>query len=227
MDQLGWRLPNKEKAMQISVRSVLACNVLITAALYGAETFTPREQRYVLHPGDTVSVMYRYTPDYNATVAIHPDGYASFPNVGTLKIGGLTVDEAAAALTKEASKNLRDPVLTLDLKSFETPYVIVGGEVVRPGKLDFHGDMSVLSAVETAGGTTHNARSNQVLLVRPINGVDAEVRVLDLKRILSKHDLSENIILRAGDLLVIPENRLSKVERVSKLINYGAFFSIP
>jgi polysaccharide export outer membrane protein len=207
--------------------AIVVCCFILAGTLYAADTFPSREQRYVLHPGDTLTATYRYTPDYNATVSVHPDGYASFPNVGSVKIGGLTVDEANALLTKEASKTLRDPVITLDLKTFEIPYVIVGGEVIRPGRIEFHGNLTVLRAIETAGGPTHYARSNQVLLVRPINGVDAEVRVLDLKRMLTKHDLSEDLTLRAGDLLVLPESRLSKVDRIAKVVNYGAFFSLP
>lgn len=212
--------------MLLSIYRTTFVIVLSSSWLYaGANTFTPREQRYRLHPSDVISVEYRYSPEFNATVAVGPDGFASFPGIGSIDIGGLSLDDAQSALLRKASERLRDPEIVLTLKEFEKPYIVVGGEVGSPGKVEFHGHLTALRAIELAGGFRQSARSSQVLLIRQINDVDAEVRVIDLRKVLSKHEISEDVALRAGDLLVVPQSRLSKVERITKLANYGMYLN--
>ena len=70
-------------------------------------------------------------------------------------LAGLTLDEALALLKTKASERLNDPELTMELKDFEKPHVIVGGEVGNPGKLEFRGHMTALQAVEMSGGLSH------------------------------------------------------------------------
>ncbi len=112
-----------------SSATTAACLAICAFSLQADDTFASREHRYQLHVGDVVSVEYRYSPEFNATVSVQPDGYASFPEIGSLKVEGLSLEQAQAVVRAKACERLQDPVITMNLKEFEKPYVVVGGEV--------------------------------------------------------------------------------------------------
>src|SRR5689334_16236355 len=91
-------------------------------------TFSEREPRYQIQPSDTIEIHYRYSPEFDQTVTVQPDGFVDLRLVGELKVQGLTVDQAKAAIVKKASERLRDPEVAVELKDFEKPYFTVGGE---------------------------------------------------------------------------------------------------
>src|SRR5436305_421850 len=92
------------------------------AALAQSGTFAERDPRYRLQPTDVVEVHYRYTPEFDQTVTVQPDGFVNLQIVGDLKLQGLTLDQVKAALLQKASLRLKDPEITLVLKDFEKPY---------------------------------------------------------------------------------------------------------
>ena len=166
---------------------------------------------------------YRYTPEYDATVSIQPDGFASFPSFGDLKLGGLTLDQARSAVLAKAAERLNDPEITIDLKNFEFPSFIVGGEVGKPGRFDFRGQVTALRAIQIAGGLKESSKASQVLLIRRVNDVDAQTRLINLKKIVDSADIREDVALQAGDLLIVPKTRISKIEPYLKWANLSAY----
>ena len=190
-----------------------------------AQTLISRNSRYLLRPGDQVTIEYRYTPEYNATVSIQPDGFSTLPLVGDVKLGGLTLPQVHDLLVVDAGKRLNDPELTVGLKEFEKPYYIVGGEVGTPGRYDIHGEMTALRAIEIAGGFKPTAKSSQVLLLRPVSGDRAETRLIDLKKVVRLHQPVEDVQLREGDMLIVPKSRIAKIEPYVRLFNTGFYLS--
>jgi polysaccharide export outer membrane protein len=170
-------------------------------------------------------VTYRYSPEYNATVALQPDGYVGLPLLGELSLGGLTAMEAQDRLVAKAAERLNAPEIVVELKEFEKPYYIIGGQVGAPGKFDYRGPISALRAIQIAGGFKDSAKASQVLLIRPINNVDAETRLINLKRVVDRRQTSEDVDLRPGDMLIVPKNWVSKVEPYIKLTNLGLYMN--
>ncbi len=195
------------------------------AGLCAGDTFASREPRYHLHPGDVISVEYRYTPEYNATLSIQPDGFVSLPLLGDLKLGGLTLTEVHDQLQSKAAERLNQPEITVGLKEFEKPYYIVGGEVGTPGRFEIRGRITALRAVEIAGGFRTSGKMTQILLIRPVNGVDAETKLINLKNVVDHRELNEDVELHPGDMLVVPKTRLAKVEPYIKLVNAGFYLN--
>jgi len=142
-----------------------------------------RDPRYLLNPGDVLEVQYRYTPEYNQTVTIQPDGFVSLEIVGDVKMGGLNLKQARTAILGKASVRLKDPEITLILKEFQKPYFVVAGEVAQPGKFEMREKVTALQAVMLAGGFKDSAKASQLVLFRKINSDTAEVKVLNLKGI--------------------------------------------
>lgn len=206
-------------------RRITALMLILVASCVSAaaQTLTSRDARYLLRPGDVISVDYRYTPEYNATVSIQPDGFSSLPFLGDLKLAGSSLPQVHDMLVAEAGKRLNAPEITVELKEFDRPHYIVGGEVATPGRYDIRGRVTALRAVEMAGGFKTSAKASQVLLIRPVNNVDAETRLIDLKKITQKGNAREDIELRDGDMLVVPKTRISKIEPYIKLVNAGLY----
>jgi polysaccharide export outer membrane protein len=206
-----------------SIFTALFC--LLPCVALASDAFATRQPRYHLNPGDVVAVNYRYTPEYNTTVSIQPDGFATLPLIGEQKLGGLTLTEALSQLKAKAGERLNDPEITIDLKDFEKPYYIVGGEVGNPGRFEIRGRVTALRAIEMAGGFKISSKSSQVLLIRPVSGTDAETKLIDLKKVIDRRDLKEDVELQPGDLLVVPKTRLAKIEPYVRLANFGMYLN--
>jgi len=205
--------------------SLLVCVATLSVHAFAAAKpqLQTRDNRYHLRTGDVLGVAYRYSPEYDATVSIQPDGYADFPLLGELQLSGLTVDQARERILTQANVRLNDPEISVVLKEFEKPYYVVGGEVGSPGRYEIRGPLTALRAVEIAGGIRDSGKANQVLLIHPINDTDATTRLINIKKIMKKGDISEDAAIQPGDILIVPKTRLAKVEPYVKLANPGSY----
>lgn len=186
---------------------------------------TVTEERYRLQPGDVLEVQFRYSPEFNQTVTVQPDGYISLEVGGDLKVAGLTVEETRHLILKKAGARLQDPVATVLLKEFQKPYFVVAGEVAQPGKIEMRERVTAIQAIMLAGGMKEGARSSQVVVFRKINSDMAEVKLLNLKSIKRTGDLENDLTLQPGDMVFVPRDKISKIERFMKLASVVAFMA--
>ena len=180
---------------------------------------------YLILPGDVIEVQYRYTPEFNQTVTVQPDGYITLPIVGSVKVSEMTLEQARQLILKRAGERLQEPEATVTLKEFQKPYFVVAGEVAQPGRMEMREKLTALQAVMLAGGFKDSAQRSQILVFRRINSDEAEVRTLNLNKIKTTSDLSHDLMLKPGDMLLVPQNRLTKIGRVIKVANLGLFFN--
>jgi len=143
--------------------------------------------------------------------------------VGDLKLQGLTLEEVKAALLEKASQRLKDPEITIVLKDFVKPYFVVGGEVGTPGRYEMRGTVTALQAIAMAGGFKNSSKHSQVVLFRKVSPDLAKTQILDLKAAMTGSASEPNIDLRPGDMLIVPQNKISKIERIVKIANIGAY----
>jgi polysaccharide export outer membrane protein len=172
-----------------------------------------RRPLYRLNHSDVLALSFTLSPEFDQTLTIQPDGYVALKDAGAVLAQGLTVEEFRAAVERAYKGYLHDPQVAVALKEFEHPYFVAGGEVGRPGKYELRADTNILEAVEIAGGFTHEARHSQVLLFRHVNDDIVEAHVFNLKKMLKEKSLSEVFPLRPGDLVFVPQNSISKIER--------------
>jgi len=118
---------------------------------------------------------------------------------------------------------LQDPVATVLLKEFQKPYFVVAGEVGTPGKIEMRERVTALQAIMLAGGMKETAKSSQIVVYRQINSEFAEVKLLNLKSIRHTTDLENDLTLQAGDMVYVPRDKISKVERFIRIASIGAF----
>jgi len=172
-----------------------------------------------------IEVQFRYSPEFNQTVTIQPDGYIALEITGDLKIAGMTVEQARQAILKKASVRLQDPVANVILKEFQRPFFVVAGEVTQPGKIEMRERVTAIQAIMLAGGLKETARSSQVIVFRQINSDMAEVKLLNLKSIRHTSDLENDLTLQPGDMVYVPRDKMSKVERFMRLASVAAFMA--
>ena len=193
----------------------------VTARPVAAE----RYPRYLLRPTDVLQVTFPISPEYDQSVSIQPDGYINLRGVGDLYVAGKSVPELIEALKKTYQQFLHEPIINVELRDFEKPYFIAGGEFGHPGKFELRGDTTVAEAVAIAGGFTDKAKHSEVVLFRRAPGGWAEAKRLDVKQMLANKDLSEDVHLRPGDLIYVPKNTLSKLRQF--IPNTGLGMTIP
>jgi len=172
-----------------------------------------RHPLYRLRPSDVVEISFTVAPEFNQSLTVQPDGYVMLKDAGMLEVEGLNLQQFGEAVQKAYEGYLHDPQVGVLLKEFEHPYFIVGGQVGKPGKYELRSDTTVAEAVEIAGGLTQQAKHSQVVLFRRVNDDLVETRLLNLKKMLKDRSLNEDTHLRPGDMVFVPQNTISKIDR--------------
>ena len=172
-----------------------------------------RHPLYRLSKSDTLEVNFTFSPDFNQTLTVQPDGFVALKGAGGLFAEGLTVPQMQQAIAQAYRGFLREPEVTVTLKDFDKPYFLASGEVARPGKYELRGDLTVNEAVAIAGGFTQQARHSQVVVFRRISAYVAESHVIDVKKMLDERNLHEDLHLQPGDFIFVPQSRVSKIRK--------------
>jgi polysaccharide export outer membrane protein len=145
--------------------------------------------------------------------------------VGDVRVSDLTVTQAHDLIIQKVQARLNDPELNLILKQFQQPYLVVAGEVAKPGRIDLRENTTAMQAVLLSGGFLASAQTGQVLLFRKINGDTAEIKVLNLGKLRKTSDLEHDVMLESGDMLFVPRDKLEKISRYIKILNIGMYFN--
>lgn len=197
----------------------------IAFSVAAAQTLASREVPYRLGYDDVVTLTYRYTPEFSQDVTIGPDGHAQVAGLGSVYGLGLTLDDFKASVIALSSTRLVSPDLTLTLKTYVKPHVMVEGDVNTPGSVEFRNDISVLDAISLAGGFSASGAKNNILLFRRNSDGTGETRVVNLSSLIRRHKLEEVPKLKPGDTLYVSSSKMSKIERITRLGAFGAVYN--
>ncbi len=190
----------------------LAC---VAAGLTGCATPHPAapasatnaEYNYLIGPGDSVNIVVWRNPELSMMVPVRPDGKITTPLVEDLPAAGRDASTLAREIEKALAKYIRDPVVTVIVSNFVGPYseqVRVVGEAARPMTLPFKQKMTLLDLMIAVGGITDFADGNRATLLRTSEGSKQySVRLRDL---IKRGDVSANVELKPGDVLIIPQS---------------------
>lgn len=165
-------------------------------------------QDYRVGPGDTVNVTVWRNPEVSMSVSVRPDGKITTPLVEDLPASGKTPTELARDIEKALSKYIQQPVVTVIVTGFSGPYsqqIRVIGQAAKPQALAYRHGMSLMDVLIAVGGVTEFAAGNRANIIRDVDGKQQKlpVRLSDLIR---DGDISANVPMQPGDILVIPES---------------------
>jgi polysaccharide biosynthesis/export protein len=187
--------------------------------------FQTRTPRYKIAPGDSFDLNFELSPEFNQTaVSVQPDGFVNLRSVGDIKVQGMTVPELTQAVRAAYAKILNDPIVAVILKDFEKPYFVADGQVGKPGKYDLRGDITLTQAIAVAGGFTDASKHSQVLLFRRVSDQWMEAKIINVKEMHKSGNLQEDPLLHPGDMLFVPKNMMSKIDKFFPSASMGSFF---
>ena len=188
--------------------------------------FQERMPRYKISAGDTFDVNFELSPEFNQTVTVQPDGFITLRGIGDLHVAGKKVPELTETLRQAFGKILNDPQVSVILKDFEKPYFVADGQVGKPGKYELRGETTVTQAIAVAGGFTDASKHSQVLLFRRVDDHWTEARIFNLKKMEKSRNLTEDALLHPGDMLFVPKNTFSKIQRFIPNASVGSYIPI-
>jgi polysaccharide export outer membrane protein len=159
---------------------------------------------YVIGPEDGLDISVWKDETLKATTLVRPDGFISFPLVGEIMAAGRTADQVRDDVRQRLQKYIPDAVVTVSVVHVASYRVYVLGRVNKPGDFAVGRDVDILQALALAGGLTPFAHENDIRVVR--RGADGRTVTLPFRYAdaLSDGDLSQNIRLRSGDVLLVP-----------------------
>jgi polysaccharide biosynthesis/export protein len=163
---------------------------------------------YIIGPNDELNVFVWQNPDLSVTVPVRPDGRISTPLVNDMVAASKTSAELSKDMETALSKYVKDPLVTVSVLTFNGPYseqIRIVGQAAEPKAIPFRNRMTVLDAMIAVGGMTEFAAGNRTVIVREEGGEKKSygVRLDDL---LLNGDVSANVPLMPGDILIIPES---------------------
>lgn len=172
----------------------------------------PTPQIYRISVGDKITVKLFYNPDLNQAVTVQPDGKISLLLVHEVNAVGLTASELRKQLTKDYSKYLQQPELSVVVNESAGERVFVGGEVGKPQVEMLVGPTTVLQAVAAAGGFLPTARTNEVIVIRRGENNRPFEIALNAQEAMKGIDLKQDIYLQPYDMVIVPRSNIANVD---------------
>lgn len=158
---------------------------------------------YKIGAQDVLNISVWKDPELTQTVPVRPDGKISMPLLNDVQAAGLTPTELRDHIAEGLKKFVTDPVVTVIVTQINSQRVYITGEVTRPGAFPLLPGMTILQALSSAGGFTNFASVKKIYMFRIVNGKRAEFP-FDYKDVIHGKKLDENVMLQAGDTIVVP-----------------------
>jgi polysaccharide biosynthesis/export protein len=191
--------------------SRIALSIAIAIALAtGATTATAQDSGYRINGGDLLHISVYGEENLNQDVAVQPDGGIAFPLVGNIDARGLTLRElqgkiAASLRDSQYFPNLTDNEVTVAMVKATGNSVSVVGQVKQPGTFAFDTQLDVMQALSLAGGLTPFASKSKIKILRRDDAGKQAAILFDYSEVEDGQELEKNILLRGGDVVVVPQ----------------------
>jgi polysaccharide export outer membrane protein len=174
-------------------------------------TLPASPSEYLVQAGDALDITFYYHPDHDQRdVVVRPDGKLLLPLAGEIQAAGLTPERLAERIAQRYASNLRDPKVSLNVKTVNVGQIYVGGEVQRPGVVKLKPQMNALQAIFEAGGPKETADVERVVLLRSTGENQFGYREINLQKVLTDEEPSNNAMLAQDDMIFIPKTGIAK-----------------
>jgi polysaccharide export outer membrane protein len=163
---------------------------------------------YLLGPGDTVNVFVWGNPEVSGSFPIRPDGKMTMNLAEDVPASGKTPSQLARDIEKILAKYIQDPIVTVIVSGGVGPYsqqIRVLGQAAKPQALNYREHMSLVDVMIAVGGITDFAAGNRASILRVVDGKPQQYGVR-LEDLVKGGDVSANVEMRPGDVLIIPES---------------------
>lgn len=158
---------------------------------------------YRIGPGDVLGVLFWRDKELSSDAVVRPDGRISLPVMNEIQVVGLSTDELRVLITERARKYVADPIVSVVVREIRSRFVFITGKVNKPGPYPLYGPMSVLQLIAMAAGVQEYADKTAIVIVRDENGKQQRLP-FNYSDVVKKGDLSQNVMLKPGDTVVVP-----------------------
>ena len=184
----------------------------VLAGCAGTNPPAPREAatseyKYVIGPGDQLNIVVWRNPELSGIIPVRPDGKISSPLVEDIIAQGKNPSELAREMEARLKRYIQDPVVTVVIQQFNGPnteQIRVVGQATKPQSLSYRQNMTLLDVMISVGGITDFAAGNRAVLMRASEG--NKQYTIRLRDLLKRGDVSANVEVRPGDVIIIPES---------------------
>ena len=178
---------------------------LLLAVGCAAALAAPPDTSYTVKPGDILNIGVWKEPELqNNAVLVQPDGRFSFPLAGQIDANGKTVAQLQQQISMRLTHFITDPVVTVSLAQINGNKVYVLGQVQKPGAFVVNPSVDVMQAISMAGGTTPFAALGSIKILRRTADGSQIALPFNYNDVAHGNDLAQDIILQAGDVVVVP-----------------------
>jgi polysaccharide export outer membrane protein len=202
-------------AIGVSAAALAGCasggtgNSLPPASFVGTDE-TASDQKYIIGAMDQLNVFVWRNPELSVKVQVRPDGRITTPLITDMIAVGKTPAQLADEIRQALSQYIDDPRVSVMIDSFQGTFaqqIRVVGATEKPASLPYRANMTLLDAMIEVGGLSEYAAGNRARLIRH-DRVTGQQKEYDLKiaRLLKKGDVSANVRLEPGDVIIIPES---------------------
>ena len=172
----------------------------------------PAPDPYLLQIGDTMDIKVRFNPELDESVIIPPDGLISTALANDVRAYGRTTKQLREDLTKQYSKELSNPALSVIMRSFAPNRVYVTGEVNLPGEFVTAGpSLTLLQAISRAGGLKNSAGNDKIIIIRHKAGEMAKAYATNFDDARTGTDPSSDVRLAPYDIVFVPRSDVGNV----------------
>ena len=198
---LPWSLVPRLLGLSLSLAIAAG---LLAAAATAQQIVAPTADSYRLNPGDVIEISVWKEPELQREVLLLPDGNIAFPLVGTVQAAGRTPDEIQAEVEQRLTRFFPEPVVTVSILRVAGNKLYVTGQVNQPGQFTVDQPVDVLQAIALAGGLTAFADEDDIYVLRRDQDGSQSAIAFDYDDVTDGSDLSSNIVLQQGDVVVVP-----------------------
>ncbi|EWH11159.1 polysaccharide biosynthesis/export protein [Catenovulum agarivorans DS-2] len=184
-----------------------ATNQLPQATIHASKTTDISDYKYLIGPGDSLNIFVWRNPEISGTFVVRPDGKITTSLVEDIDVSGKTPTELARNVEQILATYIKDPIVTVSVGGFVGPYseqVRVIGQAASPQAINYRENMTLLDLMVQVGGLTQFADGDSAKLVRVVSGQQQTYNIR-IDSLINDGDISANVDLLPGDIVIIPE----------------------
>jgi polysaccharide biosynthesis/export protein len=167
-------------------------------------------EKYVIGPLDQLNVFVWRNPELSTKIQVRPDGMITTPLITDLTAAGKTPAQLADDIRSALTKYIDNPQVSVMVESFQGTFaqsIRIVGATEKPAALPYRANMTLLDAMIAVGGLSEYAAGNRARLIRHDRATGRQIQYdLKIARLLKKGDISANVRLEPGDVIIIPES---------------------
>lgn len=194
----------------LKLKKIVSLFVVTGVMLFSANGYADevaidaKKDVYTVNPGDILEINVWKEEGMLQEILVGPDGRISFPLVGNIKVGDLSLEDVERTIISKLTRYLSDPVVTVSAKQLLGNKVYVIGQVNKPGEYLVNRYVDVMQALSMAGGMTVFASVNDIIIIRRDSNGKQKTIEFEYGEIEDGDQLEQNIMLKAGDVIVVP-----------------------